>query len=178
MPITIETIAALTANLAAARAVTAERVTALETEIQDAQRRKLPGIRAAIATENEAKAALVKAVDSARALFAEPRTRVFAGITVGLRKGGGSVEWDDDAQVVALIRKHLSKAQAETLIHTEERPIVEALKELDVATLARIGCEVESTGDQVVVRAAKSPVEKLVAAFRKKFRGESIAQAA
>ncbi|PTX95740.1 host-nuclease inhibitor Gam family protein [Opitutus sp. ER46] len=156
----------LAKTYAAARKVLGDRVNELETDIAAVQKRRIAGIKAAAATAADAQARLRGAIESSPGLFQKPKTFCLHGITVGYRKGSGKVEWDDNAKVVALIRKHLPE-QAEVLIIVEEKPSADALKNLDTRDLARIGARIETTGEMVVIKAADTAVDKLVAKILK-----------
>lgn len=151
----------LAKRYADARTVLAERVNALEYEVAELQRRRLGGIKSAASAAAQLQAELRAAIETCSFLFVKPRTLVLHGVTVGFRKGAGSLDWDDNAKVVALIRKHLPE-QADVLVLTEEKPSADALKNLDARELARIGVRMEGIEDQVVVKSADSAVDKLV----------------
>lgn len=142
-------------------------VTLLDAQIEAMKRAALPDIKRAVARAVETRAHLHADIDLARHLFIKPRTIVFHGIKCGLQKGKGAIDWDDDEKTVALIEKHFSKAQADLLIKTTKKPIAKALADLDVVTLKKLGCTIEETGDQIVVTAVDTAVDKLVAAFLK-----------
>lgn len=153
-----------TRRYADARAVLAARVQALQDDIEQAKRRKLPGIKKAVAAAAEARDRLQAAIEESPELFQRPRTLVIAGIRVGYTKGAGRLRFDDPARVVALIRRHYPE-QAEALIKVTETPIRKALGNLSVAELKRIGVTVEETGDAVVIKPTDSEVDKLVNAL-------------
>lgn len=175
--ITLETIEQLTKNYAAARAVVSERVNALDAEIQDAHRRKLPGIKSALAEATAEKAKLEAAIDAGRDLFVKPRTVSLHGIKCGLKKGSGKIEFADEAGVIARIKRFL-KAKVDALISTKETVKKKALLDLTVEELAKIGCKAESTGDHVYISAEDSNVDKLVARILKEGQGEELDAAA
>lgn len=160
-------IEAQTKQYARARADLAEAVSVLNETIEAAKRRALPKIKSLVAVAAEQHASLACVVDAHANLFQKPRTHIFHGIKIGFRKGTGGVDWEDDGRVVTLIRKHFSKAQADLLIKTTEKPIASALADLDVGELKRIGCTVEATGDVVVIKPADSEVDKVVTALLK-----------
>ncbi|MBK8477478.1 MAG: hypothetical protein IPL39_14590 [Opitutaceae bacterium] len=116
---TLPEIITLMKDYAHQRVVLSERVTALEDEVQSAQRRRLPGIKSALAAAADAKAVLEHAIESNQELFVKPRTVTFHGIKAGLKKGSGAVEFADEAGVIARIKKYL-KGKAEALIKTKE----------------------------------------------------------
>lgn len=126
-------------------------------------RRQIQAANNAVAKEQTA---LFHMVESNPSAFESPRTYVFHGIKVGYRKGVGAITWEDDARVVALIKRHLPD-QAELLVRVTEEPVKAALKELAVGDLKRIGCQVTSAGDVVVVKPVDSEVDKIVNALLK-----------
>jgi hypothetical protein len=142
-------------------------VTLLNQQIETLKKHALRDIKRAVNQAAEKKSDLSNLVDSARHLFIKPRTVVFHGIKVGLRKGSGGIDWQDDARVVELIKKHFPKAQAELLIKTTEKPIAKALQDLDIADLKKIGCTIDDTGDLIVIAPVDSNVDKLVEALLK-----------
>lgn len=145
----------------------ADMVTTLNDELAAIKRRFLPMIKKRVNEAAEAKARLEAFVDHGRHLFESPRTLILHGIKVGLRKGTGGIDWDDDARVVALIKKNFTKSQADLLIKTTEKPIKKALEDLDLPLLKAIGVRVEQTGDAIVIKPVDSDVDKLVTALLK-----------
>lgn len=157
----------LTKTFAAARADLVEAVQTLNDTLEAAKRQALPKLKRLVAVAAQEESALRNAIEAAPGLFVKPRTVVFHGITVGLRKGAGGIDWDDDEQVCALIEKHLPRVLHDVLIKTKKSPVKNALAELEVGELKKIGCRVEATGDVVVVKATDGAVNKLVAALLK-----------
>ena len=167
----LETISKNAEVHAQARNLLAERVTAL-TDAQAALRREhLPGIKRALARAAETEAALRALVEANPGCFIRPRTQVFAGIKVGYAKGKGALSFDDADSVVARIKKHLPE-QADVLIRTKEAPVKEALAQLTVAELKKIGVTIEDAGDTVVIKPVDSEVDKMVDALLKAATGE------
>lgn len=157
----LETIMRLTREYAARRAVLAERVQSLQEEMDALQRSKMRGIKAALATTQDAQAALENALKAEPELFEKPRTITVDGIKVGYAKGKGKLEWEDDARVVALIEKHFPE-QADVLIAVEKKPVKDALNQLTVAELKKLGVTAEDVGDKIVIKAQDSAIEKLI----------------
>ena len=60
-----------------------------------------------------------------------------------------------------MIRKHFPD-QAEILIKTTEAPVRKALARPPEADLKKIGVAMENEGDEIVIRAADSDVDKIV----------------
>ncbi|PKN20406.1 MAG: hypothetical protein CVU71_01040 [Deltaproteobacteria bacterium HGW-Deltaproteobacteria-6] len=167
----------LTKVFADARQVVTDRVRALEDEIQAIKRRRMPGIKSAVNTVIEQQKALKEAVEESTGLFVRPKTMIMNGIKVGYQKEKGSVSWEDAAQVVKLIKKHLPD-QADVLIKTTEKPIKSALENLPAADLKKIGVTVNAGGDQVVIKSTDDEIDKLVDALLKEDEPKTAAEEA
>jgi len=148
------------------RAKLAEAVQTLNDEIVAAKKMHLPAIKRALAKAAERQAELQALIETAPALFVKPRTVILHGVRCGFVKSKGVIEIPDSARTVALIRRYLPE-QAETLIRTVEQPHKPSLAQLSVADLKRIGCTVAETGDEVVIKAVDSEVDKMVDALLK-----------
>jgi hypothetical protein len=153
-----------TKSYKAARDKLAGRVAALTAEVEAVKRRKLPGIKAAVAEAGEARSALEASIDANRNCFTRPKTLVIAGIRVGLAKGKGRLVYDDEQTVVERIRRQLPDA-ADNLVKVTEKPIRKALEQLSSADLKRLGCTIEDTGDQIVIKPTDADVDKIVNAL-------------
>jgi hypothetical protein len=160
----METIEQKATALADARDLLSTRVQAIEDEIRAIKRRRRAGLKSAAATVAAALAELQAEIDANRTLFAKPRTRVFFGLKVGLQKSKGKVAYANKAKTVALIRRHFKKA-FDTLVQTKEAPIDSAVRNLPAADLARIGASISGTGDQVLIKAIDSDIDKLIKAW-------------
>ncbi|HOC56633.1 MAG TPA: hypothetical protein PKI20_13505 [Verrucomicrobiota bacterium] len=165
--ISLATIEQAAKQFAADHTALAELVTGLNQAVEDLKRNSIPAIKRRVARAAESRAALAELVDQARHLFVQPRTVIFHGMKVGLQKGRGGIEWDDEAKVIQLIQKHFSAAQAELLIKTTRKPIKKAIEDLDIADLKKIGCRIVETGDAVIINPVDSQVDKLVNALLK-----------
>jgi NhaP-type Na+/H+ and K+/H+ antiporter len=149
-----------------ARLVLKMRAEALQEEIADAQKRKLPGIRSAAEAVAQADKAVLDALQLAPGLFKRPKSAVFHGLQVGYKKGTGSIEMQDADQVVKLIRKHLAD-KFDQLVKVKETPIKSAIRELSGVELKKIGVTVQDTGEVVFLKDAVDEVDKLVKALLK-----------
>lgn len=158
---TLNEIDNLTKRYADRRAALAELMESLESEIEALKRRRLPAIRRASEVAANERAALQCAIEDSRELFVRPRTVVLHGIKIGIVKGKGKIEWDDEDQVVTLIEKKLPEL-ADTLLKTTKKPIKAALAELSAAELKKIGVTVEDAGDVALIKPAASDIDKLV----------------
>ncbi len=174
---TLSEIEQKTKDYADARSVLGDRVQRLNDEIEAIKKRLLPGIKKAVEIAAERKAILKASIEEGSSLFVKPRTIVAHGVKVGLEKGKGKVEWEDDDQVVKMIEKHFPD-QADVLIKTKKTPVKKALSQLTVAELKKLGITVEETGDQVVIKGTDSDVDKLVKALLKEHENEEMEEAA
>lgn len=161
----LETIEILTQAFADARRALADKVEALQLELESAKHRKLPGIRVAVARAAEAHDKLKAAIEAEKDLFVKPRTQVIAGIKVGMQQAKPSVEIDDEEAVIKRIREQLPKDQAELLISVKESVAVKAVIDLSEADLKRLGIKYIKGEDRVLIRPADSDVDKLVTAL-------------
>lgn len=157
----LDKIEGLTRDFGAARTVLAERMGALEAELLAVKQRHLRGIRTALSKAQDVRDALAAEIEAHPELFEKPRTVTVDGIKVGLAKGKGKIVWDDEATVVALIDKHFPES-GDMLVKTTRTPIRAALASLTVAELQRIGCRVEESSDEVVIKPQDSELDKLV----------------
>jgi hypothetical protein len=92
-------------------------------------------------------------VVDARAAFDDPKTQVLHGIKVGFEKGKGRVT----ARIDQVFRQ-----EADQYLIITRKPSKAALLTLDAAMLKRLGVKIESDGDQVVIRATGTDIDKLV----------------
>ncbi len=139
-------------------------------ELEERQRHlfnsRIPGIKSALAAAKEAEHRLVNAIQAGRTYFEKPKSYTWHGIKFGYQKGKGKIEWEDDAQVIKLIRKHFPE-QTDTLINVTEKPVKTALNDLSSAELKRLGVTVIESGEQVFIKPVDGDVEKLVKALMK-----------
>jgi len=151
----------LTKKFSDARQVVADRVRALEDELQAIKRRRMPGIKNAVNAVIGQQSGLKAALEESRTLFVRPKTMVINGIKVGFQKAKGKISWADDDQVVKLIEKYLPD-QAEILIKTTKVPIKKALEQLSAADLKKIGVTVNETSDHVVIKSTDDEIDKFI----------------
>jgi len=159
--VTITDIESLTKCYAEHRAALSERVGRLEAALADCKRQHLAGIKTAVGRAAQAEGALRAALTASPALFVRPRSLILHGIRVGWQKQKGTLEWDDDAQVVTLIKRHCPE-DADALIVTTQKPCKSALAELEVAELKRLAVRVTGTGDAVLIKPTDTEVDRLV----------------
>jgi len=152
--------------LAEAREYLGAIVGDLETSIEALKRDRMRDLKAAVRAWSEQHDKMKALIEAHPELFAKPKSVVMHGIRLGYRKGTGGLEFDDDEQVVKLIRKHFPE-QFDVLVKTKETPVKDALSQLTVTELKKIGVTVEATGDVVFIKPTDGAVDKLVKALMK-----------
>ena len=161
---TIEDIVALARTFAAARATTE----AVAEDIKAAQRKAVHGrlraLRNRIAEQAASEEALRTAILARPDLFVSPRTITVDGIRFGLRKQPGAISLADEAQTIERLRARFP-ARAEALIRVKETLDRAALRKLPAGELAQIGVTIEKATDDVVIAAASSDLDRMVAAL-------------
>lgn len=163
---TLAEIESFTKRYADAREMLAECIEKVNTQIEAIKRAAMPDLKHLVARAATREAELRTLIESNPHLFEKPKTQVFHNIKVGFRKGSGAIDWTDDAELVARLKKVLGE-EAANYIRTTEKPMARALGSLDAATLKKLGCTVEDTGDVVVIKATDSDIEKAVNALLK-----------
>jgi Bacteriophage Mu Gam like protein len=153
-------------NYADDRSKLRDIITALTDAIDALKKDHLPRVRRQLNRVAELEAGVRDLLADSPEHFQKPKTLVMHGVKVGFGKGIGTVSFDDEDQVVALIQKKLPEL-ADVLIKTTKKPLKKPLGQLTVAQLKSIGCSVEETGDVVIVKAVDGEVDKLVNALLK-----------
>ncbi len=134
-------------------------------ELNQVRERYRALIRAAASSAAAAHDDLAALVDRHRHLFDKPRTRLFSGIKVGLKKQPGRLEFSDATdRVIKLIRKRLPE-RADVLIRTSEDLNREAIRDLDGLEMAMIGAALVATGDTVVISHPSDEIDALIDAL-------------
>lgn len=136
-------------------------VAAFETGLEAVKNKFIADLKRQARVVANRQAALHTAIELAPDLFVKPRTFTINGVKVGYTASAGSLVWDDDGTLVALIKKHRPEEIA-TLIRSSEEPNKAALKSLPEADLKKLGCRIEDAGDKVVLIRVAGDVEKLV----------------
>lgn len=143
-----------------------QRATMLNESIEELRRKHIPLLKKDAERIAEADAALLGLLQGAAHLFTRPKSQVFHGLQVGFKNGSGAITFDDPAQVVKAIRKHLAD-KVDTLIKVKETPIKAAIRNLTGAELQKIGVRAEPGGEVVFIHEPASDSSKLLAAFLK-----------
>jgi hypothetical protein len=134
----------------------------LDADLQRIKRSYMRSIKTTAAKAADTRSALYNYITSNPGLFEKPRTVVLEGIKVGLTKGKGKIDWEDDEQVCKLIHKHFEDRK-DVLIKSKETPIVSALQDLSVSELKRIGVTAAETGDKPVIKPVTGDIDKIIA---------------
>lgn len=148
------------------RDVLSERSSDLHDQLEAVKRSRIVGLRNAVSKTKEAEAALMAAIEANPQCFLKPRTVVLEGVKLGYQKAKGKITWEQDDQVIKLIRKHFPDA-ADILIKCTEKPVRDALSNLTAAELKKLGVNITEAGDEVVIKDTTATVDKLVAALLK-----------
>lgn len=162
----LKEIEALAAEHADALAGLEQLVNAAEKGARDAVAPYLAGISAATLKVTTSEMALTAAIGASKDHFVKPKSRLFHGLRLGLRKQKGELRFEDAARVVALIRKHLAD-KFDLLVKTEETPRKGALSNLTVAQLKRIGVEVGNDTDVAFITVPNSDIRQHAEALLK-----------
>lgn len=163
-PVTMDQIEILAKAFAGARAELAERMQILRDEQESAKRRRLQGIKNALARVRATYDELKASLSESRALFEKPKTRILHGIKVGWMKQRGKLEWSDESVVIELIKKNFPD-QLETLTRTKRSLVRDALAELPAKDLKRLGISVNDDIEAVLIKAADGDLDKLIDAL-------------
>ncbi len=147
-----------------ARAELRAVMTAMQAEVREVGERFRDRMQAALDQAVNARALLESTVKREAALFGEPRTRQFHGVKVGFRKLPGKIVFDDEARVIARVRDQLPELEP-ALIQVEESVRKNAVIGLDAKQLAAIGVSLVDAGDELVLKAADTDLDKLIKAL-------------
>ena len=162
----LQRIETLTKNYADARSLLADEVARLQDEIDAAKRRRLAKVKALFAALADAKGALANEIERNPGEFERPRTFVFHGVKVGYRKQVGEITFGSEQSVIDLLKKKFPE-RTESTIRVTEKLIVKALAEWSAADLKKIGCNVESDSDAIVIKATETEIDRMIAAMEK-----------
>lgn len=136
----------------------------MERELAAVRQKHLTTIRPMLAKAAVSARKLRDAVEGAPDLFKKPKSRTMHGFKLGYVKQRGKVSFSDAERVVRLIRKHVA-GRFDDLVKVTETPDKNALANLTVTDLKKIGCTVTEDDDVAFVRPADSDTEKLVKAL-------------
>lgn len=149
---------------AIARKELTECVADLQEQLAKLQEARMFKVRRLADKVAERHADLRTAIEASSGSFKRPRTRVFFGVKVGMKKAVGGLKWANKERVVQLIRKHYPE-RFSLLVKVEESPLRKPLSQLTAAELKKLSVTVVESGDVVVIAPADSETDKLVAAL-------------
>jgi hypothetical protein len=151
---------------AEARTRLTQIVTLLNIEIEAVKKKRMDRLKKAVSEATETGKELLDLVAESSELFKKPKSAILHGIKLGYKKQKGKISFEDEAQVIKLIRKHLPEL-VDVLIITTEKPSKEAMNNLDVAQLKKIGATVTSDSDVAFISDPSSDIDEIVAALLK-----------
>jgi len=158
----LQRINTLAETLAAKRA----KLDAIVTEIEDAHRATIRSTRARLRDAYNATATVqgeLRAEVSAHPeLFVKPRTITIHGFKIGYQKGKGKILIADEPRTVALIKKYMEAAVADTLIKVDETVVKNALGNLTTTDLKRLGIDITEATDEIVLKPVDGALDKLL----------------
>ncbi|MEW8494272.1 MAG: hypothetical protein AB2604_10740 [Candidatus Thiodiazotropha taylori] len=146
-----------------ARDVLKERLIQLDVEKRQLIKKHLKALRAAATKVADTHSALHSEIDMEHALFKKPRSRVYWGIKVGLRKSQGTLRFAPDVTIPAIKKKLPDKK--DVLIETKEKVVNKAVNTLSAPELKKIGVTVLPGKDQVVIQPIGDEINKLIDAW-------------
>lgn len=155
----------LARDYADAHSALVSEVMAMQDEITAAKRKRIDAIKRAVRAATQRRDALSAAIDGAPQLFSKPKTRTMHGIRFGLRKNKGKIKVLDMSDSIKRMRKLLPKVQADSFIRVRESVDLNAIGDLTVADLKRLGIEVTADTDEIVIRPVDDDVDKIVSAL-------------
>lgn len=104
----------------------------------------------------EAKAELLTLLEAHPELFVKPRSRVVAGVEFGYEQGKPVlVRPEDDEVLVQNIQDNLPPKQQQVCLKVTTKPVLNAIKNLGVTMLAKIGCAMMPGEDKPFVKEPK-----------------------
>lgn len=149
------------AEYAEARKKMEQSIDALKREIDRLKRGARPGIEKQIDQVALLRQELLTAIGENPHLFKKPKSRLFHGIKCGFRKLKGKIVYDDEAAVIARIKKNFPEA-VDATIRTEEKVNKQALGEWTVTALRQIGAQAIDDSDEPFIKAADTDYDKWI----------------
>jgi hypothetical protein len=158
---TLAEIEILARQLADARQNLRDGLDEFESETSAIKKKFMPALRRAVEKTAQRHEALRQAIAEAPELFVKPKTVIFHGIRLGYQKSKGEITWEDESQVLKLIKKHFPD-DWETYVKATEKVMKSALAGLPVSDLKKIGVTVVETGDEVFIKSTDSEIDKMI----------------
>ena len=158
---TLDDLSARAERLAARRRDLVLAAAEMETEVAAVRRKHIAGLRKIAIDVKAQLAGLQRLVAEAASLFAKPKSRTVADIQFGFRKGRGRIEFDDEAKVIARIRK-LRPDLVATAIVTREAVDKDAIGNIPADELRKLGITIVEAGDAPFVKPKDSDTDELI----------------
>lgn len=148
----------------------------LEQDLDDVRRKHLKRMKTQAGVVAAREAELRSQVEGNTALFTKPRTFILHGVKVGLTESKGKLVWDmEDHELVDLLKRKFKDDDAwKDYVITKDIPSKEALRTLDEAVRAKLGCRIDGAGDSVVVKRTAGDVEKMMDKLIEKMVGAMV----
>lgn len=138
-------------------------VTALNAQIEEIHQEADKDITRLVKRCKASREKLHSAIEASPDLFEKPKTLVLSGIKVGFRAGKATLDMDE-GKTLELISKKLPGLK-DVLIKTTQKPVADALMNLDAKQQACIGVTVIPGVDTVVLAPVDTAVNKVVNAY-------------
>ncbi len=163
---TLTEIEKLAKDLADARQNLREALDEVESEVAAIKKKYMSAIRRAVEKAVQRQQTLRDAIAEAPDLFVKPKTVIFHGVRLGYRKSKGGISWEDEEQVIKLIKKHFPD-DWDAYVKVTETVMRSTLEGLPGGDLKRIGVTVIETGDEVFIKPTDSEIDKMINALLK-----------
>ncbi len=109
-------------------------------------------------------AELMRLVEAAPQLFQKPRSVTVDGVKVGYRKEEDALDWGDEECVISRIENMLPELY-DLLVREKKSLVADALAQLEVRQLRKIGINFITGADRPFVTIGTSDLEKMVQAI-------------
>ena len=139
----------------------------LNRDLESAKDKYMAEIKKAVREVADGRADIRNYVDDHRDLFAKSRSQTLHGIKVGLQKGRGVIECDNEVKALEWIDKNCDTDIADSLIKRYEKLNKPALNDVASADLRAMGVRIIDTGDKIIIKDVDGEVEKLIASMLK-----------
>ncbi len=151
MTTTMQELELQTLRYAALSRQLSQEVERMESEVVRLRMQYLPRLRAMADQACTEHTILKELINKGRHLFKKPKSVTIAGVKIGLQLAQEKLIIADEEETFKLI-KHWLKPQEEALIKTTEKLQLQALKNLDMETLKKIGCSKEPGSEEVIIK--------------------------
>lgn len=135
---------------------------AIRRAVLDVTEQHAADLRRVTATEADAHAALLAAVEARPERFERPKSRTVAGIRFGWRDGKASIHVPDEAETLRRIRAKLPPEQVDLLIRVKESLHKPSVLDLTAADLRRLKIEQVPATSQPFAKPVADAADKLV----------------